>query len=561
MKQSKFIRILIFLFAMISIVAFSVSAAPTPCPVISRNVPAFASSDFPANANDNNYSTCWRGQIPGWIAYDLSSIPAAQRGQVVVAWYNTDTLDYDPAPRNSYYNGLLQDYTIEGNVAAGGGGSAPTSGWATLATITGNSYRSRQSVVNLAGYNWIRLNIKTLKTQGGTNTCINVDVHDASQGVQDDWIILGDSITAGGLMVAGDNTFAVIINKAKPGYFPVAECGGIAGAFSWQGAQYINSWLAVFPGKYVGIAYGTNDAGGDTTGAAAFYTYEETIVKAVLAAGKIPVVAKIPYSTNVNYTNNIPSYNAQIDALYTAYPQIIKGPDFWTYFKNNPSLLGGDGVHPSDAGYVALRQEWANVALTSIYSGGTNTPTPTRVVTATPTPILPTVTMRVNTPTPTRSVRVTPTSRRNTPTQRVTPTSRPSSTPTVTRANTPTPTRVITNTPTPTAPQTGGYVVTYAIQSDWGNGATISVTIINNTTNAVNGWTLAFSFPGNQTITNLWNGTYTQSSASVSVKDAGFNANIPTNGGSVNFGFNLNYSGTNSAPTAFTLNGTACKVQ
>jgi hypothetical protein len=84
--------------------------------------------------------------------------------------------------------------------------------------------------------------------------------------------------------------------------------------------------------------------------------------------------------------------------------------------------------------------------------------------------------------------------------------------------------------------------------------------ITNNTTVAVNGWTLAFTFPGNQTITNLWNGSYTQSGASVSVKDAGFNANIPAGGGSVNFGFNINYSGTNAKPAAFTLNGTVCQV-
>lgn len=101
----------------------------------------------------------------------------------------------------------------------------------------------------------------------------------------------------------------------------------------------------------------------------------------------------------------------------------------------------------------------------------------------------------------------------------------------------------------------------YVIQSDWGNGATISVTITNNTVSAVNSWTLAFTFSGNQTITNLWNGTYTQSGASVSVKDGGFNANIPANGGSVNFGFNLNYSGTNAKPISFTLNGAACQVQ
>ena len=104
-------------------------------------------------------------------------------------------------------------------------------------------------------------------------------------------------------------------------------------------------------------------------------------------------------------------------------------------------------------------------------------------------------------------------------------------------------------------------MVSYIIQSDWGVGATIIITIKNNTTAAVNGWTLALTFPGNQTITNLWNGTYTQSGASVLVKDGGFNANIPANCGSVNFGFNLNYNGTNTKPTSFTLNGTACQVQ
>lgn len=105
------------------------------------------------------------------------------------------------------------------------------------------------------------------------------------------------------------------------------------------------------------------------------------------------------------------------------------------------------------------------------------------------------------------------------------------------------------------------YVVTYAIQSDWGNRAKVNVTIQNNTTKAVNGWTLAWTFPGNQIITNLWNGTFTQNSAQVSVKDGGVNANIPANGGTVNFGFNMNYCGVNSKPSSFTLNGAPCQVQ
>jgi endoglucanase len=58
----------------------------------------------------------------------------------------------------------------------------------------------------------------------------------------------------------------------------------------------------------------------------------------------------------------------------------------------------------------------------------------------------------------------------------------------------------------------------------------------------------------------MWSATYTQSGASVSAKDAGFNANIPAGGGSVNFGFNINYSGANAKPTSFTLNGIDCQV-
>ncbi|HEX3047738.1 MAG TPA: cellulase family glycosylhydrolase [Bacillota bacterium] len=162
-----------------------------------------------------------------------------------------------------------------------------------------------------------------------------------------------------------------------------------------------------------------------------------------------------------------------------------------------------------------------------------------------------------NTPTPTRAVTPTPTARQAT----ATPTGRPATATPTQRAGTPTPT-MRTATPTPTNRTiSGGYAVSYTIQSDWGNGATVSVTIINNTTAALNGWTLAFTFPGNQAITNLWSGTYTQSGASVSVKDGGFNANIPASGGTVNFGFNLNYSGSNAKPTSFTLNGTACQVQ
>jgi endoglucanase len=139
-----------------------------------------------------------------------------------------------------------------------------------------------------------------------------------------------------------------------------------------------------------------------------------------------------------------------------------------------------------------------------------------------------------------------------------TPTPTPTSVVTPTPTPIPTPTSVVTPTPTPT-PSTG-YTVAYAIQNDWGSGASVNVTITNNSSSAISSWTLAWIFSGNQTISNLWNASYTQSGTSVSVTNLSYNGTIAA-GGSASFGFNLTYSGTNAKPTSFTLNGTSCQVQ
>jgi hypothetical protein len=132
-----------------------------------------------------------------------------------------------------------------------------------------------------------------------------------------------------------------------------------------------------------------------------------------------------------------------------------------------------------------------------------------------------------------------------------------------TSASTPTPTPISTVTPTPTpsvtvTPTPANCSVTYT-QNDWGSGATVSITIKNNGTSAIDGWNLAWNFPDNQKITNLWNGSYTQSGTSVTVTNLSYNSRIPA-GGTVNFGFNISYSGTNAKPTSFMLNGTVCEV-
>lgn len=126
----------------------------------------------------------------------------------------------------------------------------------------------------------------------------------------------------------------------------------------------------------------------------------------------------------------------------------------------------------------------------------------------------------------------------------------------------PPPTPTLTSTPGPTATPFPGSTcaVDYVVQSDWGSGATIKLTIRNDSGLAINGWTLTWTFPGNQRITQVWNATYTQNGALVSAKNVSWNANIPANGGTVNFGFNLSYSGANQKPTDFALNGLPCRA-
>src|SRR5437660_10314549 len=69
--------------------------------------------------------------------------------------------------------------------------------------------------------------------------------------------------------------------------------------------------------------------------------------------------------------------------------------------------------------------------------------------------------------------------------------------------------------------------VQWSVQSDWGQGFSVNVNITN-LGPAINGWTLQFTFPSGQQIPagGGWGGTWSQSGNKVTVKDAGWNANL-----------------------------------
>ncbi|KAB2349534.1 cellulase family glycosylhydrolase [Actinomadura rudentiformis] len=94
-------------------------------------------------------------------------------------------------------------------------------------------------------------------------------------------------------------------------------------------------------------------------------------------------------------------------------------------------------------------------------------------------------------------------------------------------------------------------------KNDWGSGFTAAIGITNQGTAALNGWELTYSYTGNQKLTNGWNGQWSQSGATVTVGSEGWNGTVAA-GATVQVGANFTYSGTNTDPATFSVNGTTC---
>ena len=99
--------------------------------------------------------------------------------------------------------------------------------------------------------------------------------------------------------------------------------------------------------------------------------------------------------------------------------------------------------------------------------------------------------------------------------------------------------------------------VTYSVVNSWSGGFQAGFTITNTGTTAINNWTVTWSFPGNQQITQLWGGNVSSSGETITVTSLSWDASIPPGGTMSSVGFTANGSST-PVPTAFLLNGVAC---
>lgn len=203
--------------------------------------------------------------------------------------------------------------------------------------------------------------------------------------------------------------------------------------------------------------------------------------------------------------------------------QDADGSAFWWY----PDAQAGGDNYAVKHGAAELAVFTAHSAYMKNKSGG-NPPTSTS-------------------PSPTRSA-----SPSASPSASASPSRSASPSPSVSPSRSPSVSPSVSPSPTAGAACTVGYAL-----NDWGSGFTANVTITNNGSSAINGWTLAWSFAGNQAVSNAWNATVTQSGQGVTAVNQSYNATIAARG-NVQFGFQGSYSGANAVPAQFILNGTAC---
>jgi lysophospholipase L1-like esterase len=203
------------------------------------------------------------------------------------------------------------------------------------------------------------------------------------------YVAVGDSITFGSqddipsddTSLDGRNTgggYEPILNNlltAANGYPHTVVNEGVSGDTSADGAVGISTTLLDHPSaNYYLVMYGTNDAEttlpggpvqsgfglnpGDPGYDGSYKDNMQTIISAILAAGKTPYLAKVPFTSDpLRSIASIQAYNVVIDELIFDNGIMVIPPDFYAHFDANRGELA-DGIHPNGVGYQSMADMW-----------------------------------------------------------------------------------------------------------------------------------------------------------------------------------------------------------
>ncbi len=288
--------------------------------------------------------------LPSWCAIKVPQGPS----RLLLVWEMDFTSDYI-TPQAA----TPRDYTISVSSNSSNGSDGT---WRTVATVSGNETRVREHLIPFSGQSWVKMTVTKGQPGQSDINVSKINLFDVSSSVNDSYIFSGDSITlfSYNQFDAHQPSFAADVHSASPSQYPATLDAGLGGWNSGGAVQDIDSWLALNPDvHYWLLGWGSNDAL-DEMSPDTFKTNMQTMVTKIKQAGHVPVLAHIPFSTY----HNLPWLDGEIKSLNAAIDQVAQqngltpGPDFYTLFKQNPSYLSTDGLHPNDQGAVAMNEAW-----------------------------------------------------------------------------------------------------------------------------------------------------------------------------------------------------------
>ena len=321
-----------------------------PAPLVSRGKRVVSRPRGAEVVVDGVYRTkaTWSGgkptpAKPSWVAIDVGAGPS----RLLLSWTSSGNHDYTD---RKY--GAPVDYRIETSADSTDGEDGT---WRGVASVTDNPVRTRAHAFDFAGQRWVRLVVTRLSPdvfEWGLYLD-EVDLHDLSRGGGDQWVFFGDSIVSGVFDRAPEHqpSFAEAIARRHPGYFPAVVSAGFGRLHHSDAVERIDLVLALNPdATMVALCFGSND-----WDPAAFRRDLLAVIRKVRAAGKVPIVPRIPFRTDAK-EDFAARLNAVVDAV-TREQRLLPGPDLHAWFRAHPERLM-DGLHPDPAGAVEMIRLW-----------------------------------------------------------------------------------------------------------------------------------------------------------------------------------------------------------
>ena len=303
--------------------------------LVSRGIPLYTATDSASrdDIRDMSMPLGWDSvSLPTWAAFDLSTLSVSQKPNLLLSAYAPRSFDYELLSDDSAAFAPAS-YVVEVNNASGGG-RPPSDGWTAVVAVGDNLLNTMQHTFSLTDNNWVRFRVVSA-IGGAPSVILNIDIYTFNGSMpSDNWLFMGDSITHMALVYPASN-IQNLVGSIENGRWPAYIEDGTGGRSTGTAQIIIASRLASFSGKYVALCYGTNDSDSGFQ--------MESLVRSVIASGKIPVVPRMPWSDTLTEEYHQPINRCPLCRI----PTVLRGPDLWTIYGKRTDLIPSGDVSPS----------------------------------------------------------------------------------------------------------------------------------------------------------------------------------------------------------------------